>query len=52
MRSSDESLHAAYDRRGQLCSRVSIEERPAIVERRAHLGDLELDTIIGKGHIS
>ncbi len=42
--------YGSYDRRGQLRNRVSIEERPAIVERRARLGDWELDTIIGKGH--
>lgn len=42
--------YGSYDRRGQLCNRVSIEERPAIVDRRSRLGDWELDTIIGKGH--
>ena len=36
-------------RRGQLRNRISIEERPAIVERRQRLGDWELDTVIGKG---
>ena len=30
--------------------RVSIEERPTIVEHSRRLGDWELDTIIGKGH--
>ena len=42
--------YGAYDRRGQLPNRVSINERPAIVERRTRLGDWELDTIIGKRH--
>jgi len=42
--------YGSYDRRGQLRNRVSIEARPAIVERRVRLGDWELDTIIGKGH--
>ena len=42
--------YGAYDRRGQLRNRVSIESRPDIVERRTRLGDWELDTIIGKGH--
>jgi len=42
--------YGTYDRRGQLRNRVSIDARPAIVERRARLGDWELDTIIGKGH--
>jgi IS30 family transposase len=37
-------------RQGQLPDRVSIEQRPAIVERRARIGDWELDTVFGKGH--
>ena len=41
--------YGAYDRRGHLRNRVSIEERPSIVENRTRLGDWELDTIIGKG---
>ena len=36
--------------RGQLVNRVSIEQRPAIVDTRSRIGDWELDTIIGKGH--
>jgi len=36
--------------RGQLVNRVSIDERPAIVETRSRIGDWELDTIIGRGH--
>lgn len=42
--------YGTYDRRGQLCNRVSIDERPAVVERRTRLGDWELDTIIGRNH--
>ncbi|MCW8128664.1 IS30 family transposase [Microbulbifer halophilus] len=42
--------YGSYDRRGQIPDRVSIEERPSIVERRTRLGDWELDTIIGKHH--
>jgi IS30 family transposase len=42
--------YGTYERRGQIPNKVSIEERPAIVERRTRLGDWELDTIIGKGH--
>ena len=42
--------YGIYDRRGQLPNRVSIDERPAIVEQRTRLGDWELDTVIGKGH--
>jgi len=42
--------YGSYNRRGQLINRVSIDERPAIVDTRSRLGDWELDTIIGKGH--
>ncbi|MDD9864353.1 MAG: IS30 family transposase, partial [Gammaproteobacteria bacterium] len=42
--------YGSYSRRGQLPGRVSIDRRPAIVERRCRLGDWELDTVIGKGH--
>lgn len=41
--------YGSYERRGQLRNRISIEARPAIVERRSRLGDWELDTIIGAG---
>lgn len=42
--------YGSYSRRGQLKNRISIDQRPAIVESRTRLGDWELDTIIGKGH--
>jgi IS30 family transposase len=42
--------YGSYDRRGKLPNRVSIEERPDIVEQRQRIGDWEVDTIIGKGH--
>jgi IS30 family transposase len=42
--------YGSYDRRGQLKGRVSIDERPAIVDRRSRLGDWEGDTIIGRRH--
>nr|VFJ88521.1 MAG: hypothetical protein BECKLFY1418A_GA0070994_100459 [Candidatus Kentron sp. LFY] len=42
--------YGAHERRGQLPNKVSIEERPAIVDRRQRIGDWELDTIIGKSH--
>ncbi|GGX48692.1 IS30 family transposase [Saccharospirillum salsuginis] len=38
-----------YDRRGKLKNRVSIDDRPAIVERGNRIGDWEGDTVIGKG---
>lgn len=36
--------------RGQIKDRVSIHERPSVVDRKERFGDLEIDTIIGKGH--
>jgi IS30 family transposase len=42
--------YGSYDRRGKLKNRVSIDERPAIVDARQRLGDWEVDTIIGKRH--
>lgn len=41
--------YGSYDRRGKLPNRVSIDERPAIVDSRRRLGDWEADTIVGKG---
>jgi len=42
--------YGQYDRRGKLPQRVSIEERPKVVEQRQRLGDWEVDTLVGKGH--
>jgi len=42
--------YGTYSRRGQIPHRVSIDQRPAIVESKSRLGDWEVDTIIGKGH--
>jgi len=41
---------ASKDSRGVIRNRVSIDERPAIVEKRARFGDIEVDLIIGKNH--
>lgn len=38
------------DRRGQIPGRISIDERPAIVDEKIRIGDWEIDTIIGKNH--
>ena len=38
------------DKRGQIIGRVGIENRPEVVEKRERLGDLEIDTIIGRNH--
>ena len=40
--------YGSYDRRGQIKERVSIEDRPAIVDKRSRVGDWEVDTVIGK----
>jgi IS30 family transposase len=42
--------YGSYSRRGQIPHRVSIEQRPAVVEHKARLGDWEADTIIGQRH--
>ena len=42
--------YGSRDRRGKLPNRVSIDERPEIVDQRKRIGDWEVDTIIGKGH--
>jgi len=36
--------------RGQIINRVSIDERPDIVDQKSRVGDWEIDTVIGKGH--
>jgi len=36
--------------RGQIIGRISIDERPAIVDEKVRLGDWEADTVIGKDH--
>jgi len=36
------------DRRGQIRDRVSIDERPKIVDSKERIGDWEIDTIFGK----
>jgi transposase, IS30 family len=42
--------YGKYDRRGKLPNCRSIEERPAVVNRRKRLGDWEVDTLLGKKH--
>lgn len=37
-------------KRGQIPNRVSIDDRPAVVNSRTRLGDWEGDTMVGKGH--
>ncbi|MEX2517522.1 MAG: IS30 family transposase [Gammaproteobacteria bacterium] len=42
--------YGGYSHRGQLKNTVSINQRPAIIERKARIGDSEVDTVIGKHH--
>ncbi len=42
--------YGSNDRRGTLKNRVSIDQRPAMVDARSRVGDWEADTIIGKAH--
>lgn len=40
-----------YQARGQIIDRVMIDKRPKIVDKKSRIGDLEIDTMIGKDHI-
>ena len=42
--------YGSHDRRGQIPNRVSIDERPRIVDSRPRYGDWEVDTVIGRKH--
>lgn len=42
--------YGSPDRRGQIKNKISIEERPAIVEKREYIGDWEIDLVMGKEH--
>ena len=41
--------YGKQDRRGSIPGRVSIDERPAIVDKKIRIGDWEIDTATGKG---
>ena len=41
---------SGQERRGTLKNRISIEQRPSVVQQRSRIGDWEGDTVIGKGH--
>ena len=41
---------SGYQYRGHLKNRISIDERPDIVDKRERIGDWEIDTMIGKAH--
>lgn len=42
--------YGSPDRRGQIKNKVSIEDRPKIVDEKKRIGDWEIDTVIGKNH--
>jgi IS30 family transposase len=42
--------YGSTEKRGQITGRVSIDDRPAIVEEKSRIGDFEGDLIIGKNH--
>ena len=42
--------YGTYSRRGQIFNRISIDDRPAIVNEKSRFGDVEVDTVIGKNH--
>jgi len=41
---------ASHRSRGHIKDRISIDERPLVVEEKSRVGDWEIDTIIGKNH--
>ena len=41
----------AYQRRGIIIDRISIDKRPKIVEKKNRIGDFEIDTVIGRHHV-
>jgi IS30 family transposase len=45
-----QSRRKTYAGRGHIKNRVSIDERPAIVEEKFRVGDWEIDLVICKGH--
>jgi IS30 family transposase len=42
--------YGKQDRRGIITDRVSIDQRPDIVDRKSRIGDWEIDTVTGKKH--
>jgi IS30 family transposase len=38
------------ENRGQISGRISIDERPVVVDAKVRLGDWEADIVIGKNH--
>ena len=42
--------YGTHDRRGRILNRVSMDQRPVVVEKRSGIGDGEIDTITGNNH--
>jgi IS30 family transposase len=40
-----------YGQRGVIIDRVMIDKRPKVVDKKSRIGDLEIDTVIGKNHV-
>lgn len=49
-RKKKKKRYGKRDRRGQIKDRVSIDERPELVDKKERIGDWEIDTIIGSNH--
>lgn len=49
-RKKKKKRYGKTDRRGQIKDRVSINERPEVVDNKERIGDWEIDTIIGANH--
>jgi IS30 family transposase len=45
-----QSRRKSYAGRDHINNRVSIDERPAIVEEKSRIEDWEIDLVIGNGH--
>jgi len=49
-RKKKKKRYGKTDLRGQIKDRISIDERPAVVDQKDRFGDWEVDTIIGRNH--
>lgn len=44
--------YGSYDSRGRIKNRISIDDRPSVVDDKSRIGDWEGDTVMGKGRKS
>ena len=49
-RKKKKKRYGKTDRRGQIKDRISIDERPEVVDNKERIGDWEIDTVIGSNH--